>query len=118
MRIRSVVTAVVIVVFASAIVSPAARAADNPAATAASRHVDFQQAIAHAAHDAASTPEVAVARSNSVNAAAMQGGYPGGGGGGHMMMIMSVVGTLAGIGMTYFMIKQVQKATRDSAQAQ
>ena len=44
----------------------------------------------------------------------MQRGY--GGGGGHMMMVMSLVGMVAGIGMTYYMIKQMQKATGEASQ--
>lgn len=43
----------------------------------------------------------------------MQAGY-GGGGAGHMMMVMSLVGMVAGVGMTYYMIKQMQKTTNNA----
>ena len=39
----------------------------------------------------------------------MQGG--GGGGGGHAMMIISMIGMVAGIGMTYYMIKEMRRTT-------
>ena len=42
----------------------------------------------------------------------------GGGGGGHAMMIVSLVTAAAGIGATYYMVKQIQKTTSTIPTAQ
>jgi hypothetical protein len=115
MRIRSLVAAVVIVAFSTVGISPAAWAGESAGASPAA-HVDFQKAIAKAVRPSSSDPHVNLTGSNHANQPAMQAGY-GGGGGGHMMMIMSLVGMVAGIGMTYYMIKQMQKTTNQAATA-
>jgi hypothetical protein len=112
MRIRSLVAAVVIVAFSTVGISPAAWAGENPTGSAAA-HVDFQKAIAKAAQQPSSAPRVNLSGSTRANQPAMQAGY-GGGGGGHMMMVVSLVGMVAGIGMTYYMIKQMQKTTNQA----
>ncbi len=112
MRSRSFVTAAVIVALGTALISPSAWAGEN-APVAAVTHVDFQKAIAHAVEQSASR-QVDGVQSNRANQPAMQRGY--GGGGGHMMMVVSLVGMVAGIGMTYYMVKQMQKATGEATQ--
>jgi hypothetical protein len=114
MRIRSLVAAVVIVAVSTVGISPAAWAGESAGAPPAT-HVDFQKAIAKAAQQSSSDPHVNLTGSNRANQPAMQAGY--GGGGGHMMMVMSLVGMVAGIGMTYYMIKQMQKTTSQAATA-
>jgi hypothetical protein len=113
MRSRSFVTAAVIVALGTALLSPSARASENPP-DVSTTHVDFQQAIAHAVEQSASIRQVDATRSNRANQPALQRGY--GGGGGHVMMVVSLVGMVAGIGMTYYMIKQMQKATGEASQ--
>jgi hypothetical protein len=113
MRSRSLVNASVIVALVAALTSPSARASEN-APDVASAHVDFQQAIAHAVERSESIRQADAAQSNRANQPAMQRGY--GGGGGHLMMVVSLVGMVAGVGMTYYMIKQMQKATAEASQ--
>jgi hypothetical protein len=115
MRIRSFITAAVIVALGSAIVSPSAWAGENPNPVT-TPHVDFQKAIAHAVEQAPSLRRDELSQADRANQPLMQRGY--GGGGGHMMMVMSVVGMVAGIGMTYYMIKQMRKITDQAAQGQ
>ena len=114
MRIKSFVAAAVIVAFGMGLVPPAARAEDSPAAVTTT-HVDFQKAIAHAVAQSSGAPQGVTVPLGRHSKPAMQSGY--GGGGGHMMMVMSLVGMVAGIGMTYYMVKQMQKATNDATQA-
>jgi hypothetical protein len=113
MRSRSFVTAAVIVALGTALISPSAWAGEN-APVAPASHVDFQKAIAHAVEHSASTRQIDGVQSKRANQPAMQRGN--GGGGGHMMMVVSLVGMVAGIGMTYYMIKQMQKATGEATQ--
>jgi len=115
MRSRSLVTATVIVVLGAALTLPSARASENaPDAVMAHAHADFQQAIAHAVERSQSIRQADVTLVNRANQPAMQRGY--GGGGGHLMMVVSLVGMVAGVGMTYYMIKQMQKATGEASQ--
>jgi hypothetical protein len=113
MRSRSFVSAAVIVALGAALLSPSARASENTPDVSIP-HVDFQQAIALAVEQSAPIGQVDATRSNRANQPAMQRGY--GGGGGHLMMVVSLVGMVAGIGMTYYMIKQMQKTTGEAAQ--
>jgi uncharacterized protein HemX len=105
------VTAAVIVALGTALISPSV---GQERTGRPYHHVDFQKAIAHAVEQSASTRQVDGVQSNRANQPAMQRGY--GGGGGHMMMVVSLVGMVAGIGMTYYMIKQMQKATGEATQ--
>ena len=114
MRIRSLVAAAVIVAFSTVGMSPAAWAAESSTGLPAA-HVDFQKAIAQAVQQSPLEPHVTLNGSNRANQPAMQAGY--GGGGGHMMMVMSLVGMVAGIGVTYYMIKQMQKTTNQATSA-
>lgn len=114
MRIRSLVAAVVLVAFGTVGLSPA-WAGQDPVGSAAP-HIDFQKAIAQAAQGPSSAPHINVTGSSRANQVAMQAGY-GGGGGGHLMMVVSLVGMVAGAGMTYYMIKQMQKTTNAAASA-
>jgi hypothetical protein len=114
MRIRSFVTAAVIVALGTALIPQAAWAGENPG-VATAPPINFQHAIARAVEKESSTPRVDLVQSSRANQPAMQQGY-GGGGGGHMMMVVSLVGMLAGVGMTYYMIKQMQKATGEVSQ--
>ena len=94
---------------------PAAWAAEDSTGSPAV-HVDFQKAIAQAVQQSPAEPHVNENGSNRGNQPAIQAGQ-GGGGGGHMMMIMSLVGMVAGVGMTYYMIKQMQKTTNQATSA-
>lgn len=114
MRIRSFVTAAVLVALGTALIAPAAWAAENPA-NPTTPHVNFQNAIAHAVERESSRHRADAVSSSRANQPAMQRGY-GGGGGGHMMMVVSMVGMVAGLGMTYYMIKQMQKTTGEASQ--
>ena len=114
MRIKSLVAAAVIVALGMGLVPPSARAEDNSTAVTTTR-VDFQKAIAHAVEQSSGGRQGATVPLGRVSQPAMQSGY--GGGGGHMMMVVSLVGMVAGIGMTYYMVKQMQKATGDATQA-
>ena len=115
MRIRSFVAAVVLVSFATALTAQGARAADSPSTTAPA-HVDFDRAIARVVTQQSQGDHPDPLHTKRSNPVSMQ--YGPGGGGGHMMMVMSIVGMLAGVGMTYYMIKQVQKTTNQAKEGQ
>jgi hypothetical protein len=113
MRIRSLVTVAVIVSFATALTTSVARAADGSSTTTPA-HINFQQAIARAVeNDSPNGAKPDPLHAAHANRVSMQRGY--GGGGGHVMMVVSLVGMLAGVGMTYYMIKQMQKTTSQAA---
>jgi hypothetical protein len=114
MGIRRFVAAAVIAAFGTSDSSSAAWAGESPTAVAAP-HVSFEKAIARAVEQSSAIRSGETARPGHTKQTAMQRGY-GGGGGGHMMMVMSLVGTVAGVGMTYYMIKQMQKATGEASQ--
>ena len=76
-----------------------------------------EKAIAHAVAEAPPIRRAEAPRADRVNGTLMQRGY-GGGGGGHMMMVMSLVSMVAGVGVTYYMIKEMQKATNQAAAGQ
>jgi hypothetical protein len=116
MRIRSFVAAMVLTSLGSALASPALLAADNsgvvtPPAPVAS--VNFDKAIAHAVEQASAVRRVDGIPITRTGQPALQRGY---GGGGHMTMVISLVGMVAGIGMTYYMVKQMQKVTTEATQ--
>jgi hypothetical protein len=78
----------------------------QPAKAAASLHA----AIAHAAVDAAGNPSLRL----RIPAQASQSGarMQSTGGGGHVGMILGIVGSLAGVAATVYMVKQMQKTTK------
>src|SRR5260221_3327924 len=95
MRMRSFVTAVVIVSFATVLTTQTARAADGPS-TATPGHVNLQHAIARAVEkDAQASTRSGALRADRGHQVAMQQGY----GGGHTMMVLSLDGMLAGAGI-------------------
>lgn len=78
----------------------------QPAKTRATLH----SAIAHAAADAASDPslQLRIPAQSSHPGTRMQST----GGGGHVGMILGIVGSLAGVAATVYMVKQMQKTTK------
>jgi hypothetical protein len=116
MRIRSFIAAALIAALGATFVAPAAHAAESTSTGTAPR-VNFDKAIARAVEQSSAARQPEQLRASQSNAPASQRGY-GGGGGGHVMMAMSIVGMLAGVGMTYYMVKQMQKATKEASQGQ
>lgn len=115
MRIRSFIAAALIAALGTTLV-PTVQAAEATATAPGTRHVDFDKAIARAVEQTSSVHQSESLGANRSSAPAMQRGY--GGGGGHMMMVMSMVGMLAGIGMTYYMVKQIQKTSNEASKGQ
>jgi hypothetical protein len=115
MRIRSFVAALVIAALGSTSIVPAASAGE-PSKVPAAHRIDFDKAVANAVEQQISRKPADALTANRAGQPAMQRGYGGGGGGG-VMMAMSIVGVLAGIGMTYYMVKQMQKATKETTAA-
>jgi uncharacterized protein HemX len=62
-------------------------------------------AIARAAADAAHNPSLQLRTAPPKSGVRMQGG-------GHTMMVITLVSTVAGIGATYYAVKQLQKNTK------
>ena len=77
---------------------------------AVSLNASIERAAARAAADQSKKPMQAPM---FASATAGQSASGSGGGGGHTAMIISLVSLAAGIGVTYYAIKQMQKTTND-----
>lgn len=106
MRLAPIVSAVTAAAFLTATLPLAAQGQTSPAPT------PLRASISRAAERAAQAPAPA-RRAAPVRKEQMMGG--GGGGGG--MMLMTLIGTVAGLAGTYFLVKEMRKQN-DEAKAQ
>lgn len=81
------------------------RAADGPTATTNLR-ASIDRAVAEAVAAQKAVPAAQAVRTQARAAAA---GQMGGGGGGKSMMVMMLIGTIAGLAGTYFLVKELRK---------
>jgi hypothetical protein len=92
--------------------SPMTMRASVDRAIAAAAIASGQPGEARAPHLASNQP------SRFATASAAGQASMGGGGGGKTMMIVGILGTVAGLASTYFVIKQVKKTTDAATRAQ
>ncbi|MGH9408349.1 MAG: hypothetical protein ACRD1V_02725 [Vicinamibacterales bacterium] len=75
---------------------------------------DLRSAVTRAAASAAATPSLQLQVVPARRASDPNVRKQSTGGGGHVMMVMSILGTVAGIGATVYMVKQMQKTTQQA----
>jgi hypothetical protein len=110
MTVKQLLSAAVVVALVGGM-APVSAWADESATTSgtsASLHSSIDRAAARLAIDRPAQKSVNARKEAGTSASAMQAS---GGGGGHAMMIISLVTAAAGIGATYYMVKQMQKTT-------
>jgi hypothetical protein len=111
MTVKQLLSAAVVVALVGGMAPVNAWAADEstqPSGAAASLHSSIDRAAARLAGDRTTQKVVNARKDAGTNASEMQASS---GGGGHAMMIISLVTAAAGIGATYYMVKQMQKTT-------
>jgi hypothetical protein len=99
MSSRSFVATATLAAFLSAAAAPVSAQTQTPQAS------PLRASIDRAASTTTPSPTLPQRRSAPVRKAAMQGG--GGGG----MMVMTLIGTVAGLAATYFVVKEMKKQT-------
>ena len=108
MTIRRWVSPVLIAALLTAALPATTRAAEPPKPKASG---DLHAAIARAAADAAVKPSLQLRTAPATPGVRKQST-----GGGHTMAIVSILGTVAGIAATVYMVKEMQKAEKKVVQ--
>ena len=111
MKLKQYLSAALIVAIVGGL-TPATTWADEAKDAAGARATDLRGSINRAVAQAKSDPsgQLVIQKPSRSAASATQMGS-GGGGGGHVMMVVSILGTVAGVATSYFVIKQMQKTT-------